>query len=51
MITGDLLWKEGHVGMYVGNGQVVNAENEKNGVQLRSFESYKKRFTKIYRVL
>ena len=49
--VGDMLWKDGHVGLYVGNQEVVNAENEKNGVKLRSLESYKKRFTKVYRVV
>jgi cell wall-associated NlpC family hydrolase len=49
--VGDILWKTGHVGMYVGNNQVVNAENPKNGIQLRTLEWYKKyiKYTVIYR--
>jgi cell wall-associated NlpC family hydrolase len=49
--AGDLLWKTGHVGMYVGNNQVVNAENPKNGIKLRDLAWYKAHigYTIIYR--
>ena len=44
---GDILHKTGHVGMYIGGGQVVNAENPKNGVRIRPLSSFK--YTSIYR--
>jgi cell wall-associated NlpC family hydrolase len=49
--AGDVLWKNGHVGMYVGNGKVVSAENSRNGVQERSLDYYTRNFgyTKVYR--
>ncbi|KAL9644810.1 hypothetical protein ABK040_009268 [Willaertia magna] len=48
---GDILWKQGHVGMYVGNNQVVNAENPNSGIKIRDLDWYKRYigFTKVYR--
>lgn len=50
--VGDVLWRSGHVGIYLGNNQVVNAENERTGVQVRSMDYYKSYmgFTKVYRI-
>jgi cell wall-associated NlpC family hydrolase len=39
---GDILWRSGHVGIYVGGGQVVNAENPRSGVQIRSLDWYQR---------
>jgi cell wall-associated NlpC family hydrolase len=49
--AGDILWKSGHVGMYIGNGQIVHAANSRVGVEQRSFDYYKKYLgvTAIYR--
>jgi len=40
--VGDILWRSGHVGIYVGNNQVVNAENPRSGVQIRDLDWYKR---------
>jgi len=49
--VGDILWSSGHVGIYVGNNQVVNAENPRTGVQLRSLDYFKRYmgYSRIYR--
>jgi cell wall-associated NlpC family hydrolase len=49
--TGDILWKSGHVGMYVGNNQVVHAANARKGVEIRDMNYYKTYlgFSAIYR--
>lgn len=49
--VGDILWRSGHVGLYLGNNQVVNAENPRTGVQVRSLDYFRKYlgYTKIYR--
>jgi len=44
---GDILWRDGHVGMHIGNNQFVNAESEKNGIQKRAFNASK--WTAFYR--
>ena len=31
-LPGDLILYEGHVGIYMGNGQIVNAMNESDGI-------------------
>lgn len=31
---GDLIWYSGHIGIYIGNGKVVHASNEKNGIMV-----------------
>ena len=50
--TGDILWRSGHVGIYLGGNQVVNAENPKSGVKKRDLGFYTKYlgFTREYRV-
>lgn len=50
--VGDVLWKPGHVGIYLGNNEVVNAENPRTGVQVRSLDYYRKYmgFTKAFRI-
>lgn len=45
--AGDVLYRSGHVGMYVGNGEVVHAANTKQGVIKVSFSSF--RYETIYR--
>jgi hypothetical protein len=49
--VGDILWSSGHVGIYVGNNQVVNAENPRTGVQLRSLDYFRRYmgYSRIYR--
>ena len=44
---GDILWRSGHVGMYLGAGKYVNAENPANGIQVRTFNAAK--WTTFYR--
>jgi cell wall-associated NlpC family hydrolase len=48
---GDILWRNGHVGIYVGNNEVVNAEGEAEGITLRLLADYKTKigFTAVYR--
>lgn len=48
---GDILWRSGHVGLYVGNNQVVNAENPRTGVRQRDLSYFKKYlgYTRVYR--
>lgn len=31
---GDLIWYSGHIGIYIGNGQLVHASNPKNGIMI-----------------
>ena len=33
---GDIICYEGHVALYIGNGQIVHASNEKNGIMISS---------------
>jgi cell wall-associated NlpC family hydrolase len=49
--AGDILWVSGHVGMYVGNNQVVNAESPKNGIRIRDLGWYQTyiKYSIIYR--
>ncbi|KAL9645168.1 hypothetical protein ABK040_002371 [Willaertia magna] len=51
MQEGDIVFRPGHVGIYVGGGQIVSAENSKNGVRMRDVNTYKKWFgiTKVFR--
>lgn len=44
---GDVLYRSGHVGMFVGNGEVVHAANTKQGVIKVKFSSF--RYETIYR--
>lgn len=44
---GDILWRSGHVGMFVGNGEVVEAANSRLGVIKSRFANW--RYTAIYR--
>lgn len=32
--SGDLVWYSGHIGIYIGNGKIVHASNEKNGIMV-----------------
>ena len=36
LLPGDLVWHPGHVGIYAGNGMLIDAGNERVGVSLRS---------------
>jgi peptidoglycan DL-endopeptidase CwlO len=38
---GDILWKSGHVGMYVGGGIVVHAAGTATGVVSTSYSNFK----------
>lgn len=38
---GDLIWYSGHIGIYIGNGQIVHASNPKNGIMI-SDANYRK---------
>jgi ribosomal protein S16 len=51
MRAGDILYRPGHVGIYAGNGQVVNAENPRSGVKVRDLGWYQRNmgFNKVYR--
>jgi cell wall-associated NlpC family hydrolase len=44
---GDILWRQGHVGMYIGNNQYVNAESTATGIRQRTFNASK--WTAFYR--
>jgi cell wall-associated NlpC family hydrolase len=33
---GDLIWYSGHIGIYIGNGQIVHASNAKDGIKVSS---------------
>jgi cell wall-associated NlpC family hydrolase len=44
---GDVLWRDGHVGMFVGNGQVVEAMNYNLGVRKNALSSFT--YSAIYR--
>ncbi len=35
LLPGDLVWHPGHVGIYAGNGMIIDAGNERVGVSLR----------------
>ncbi|EFC46877.1 predicted protein [Naegleria gruberi] len=52
MEVGDILFRPGHVGIYVGGNQVVSAENSRTGVRQRDMGYYSAylKFTKVYRV-
>ncbi len=39
--AGDILWKSGHVAMYIGNGQIVHAANARKGIEVRPYSYYK----------
>ena len=43
---GDILWKESHVALYIGNGQVAEASTPSNGVRIKDIYS----FTEVYRL-
>ena len=32
--AGDLIWYSGHIGIYIGDGKIVHASNEKNGIMI-----------------
>ena len=31
---GDLIWYSGHIGIYIGNGQIVHASNKRDGIKV-----------------
>lgn len=35
-VPGDLIWYSGHIGIYIGNGQIVHASNAKDGIKFSS---------------
>lgn len=44
---GDLLWYPGHIVLYIGNGQIIHAANERKGVIISSM--YYTKFTRAFR--
>ena len=51
MQVGDILYQDGHVGMYVGGGMVVNAQNPTAGIKMHTVDSYRTwGFNTVYRV-
>lgn len=47
--AGDILWRNGHVGMYLGNGMVVEAKSESEGIKYNEYRPEK--FTEAYRII
>ena len=45
---GDVLWKDGHVGLYIGNNQVAEALNEAKGIVVQTRRTT---FTEAYRII
>ncbi len=43
---GDILWKDGHVALYIGNNQIAEASSPENGVRIHDIYS----FTEVYRL-
>lgn len=39
---GDIVWRSGHVGIYIGNGQTIEAMNPEKGIQYGSLSSFTK---------
>lgn len=37
--AGDICWWDGHVAIYAGNGKMISADNEKNGITYRNVDS------------
>ena len=35
-VPGDLIWYSGHIGIYIGNGQIVHASNAADGIKVSS---------------
>ena len=46
---GDILWKNGHVALYIGNNQLVEAMNEKRGIVISTYSA--NRFTYAFRII
>lgn len=53
--AGDLLWANGHVGMYIGDGKFVHAASTDIGIVVSNLSSYQKNsqkpFTKAFRIV
>lgn len=47
--AGDILWKDGHVALYIGNNQIVEAKNESKGIVVGTLSV--NRFTYAFRVI
>lgn len=46
---GDILWKDGHVALYIGNNQLAEAMNTQRGIVISTFS--KSRFTYAFRII
>lgn len=46
---GDILWKSGHVALYIGNNQIAEAQSTATGILIGTFNAG--RFTEAYRVI
>lgn len=46
---GDILWKNGHVALYIGNNQLAEAMNTQRGIVISTFS--KSRFTYAFRII
>ena len=51
MQPGDILWTSGHVALYIGNNQVIHAENSRTGIRQRDLSYVRNYFgvSRIYR--
>ena len=43
---GDILWKSGHVALYVGDNKIAEASSPENGLRIRDVYS----FSEVYRL-
>merc|ERR1719487_2182999 len=49
LVAGDILWRQGHVGMFIGNGKFVHAKGKAYGILQETFNPAK--WTKFHRPL